>query len=167
MSLREIIVDADHQRAEWAHTHKSVVTEQEKQMYYRLFNRKLERWLDDCHGFCVLRDRYCAEIIANTMNHFDRQRYRLDHWVIMPNHIHALLLVLPGHSLKRILHSWKSFSANQINRYLAQHGTLWRSESFDCIVRNTLQLEKFRWYIIENAEKAKNEASLSVGKWDD
>ena len=155
------------QRDEWMHLNKNATTEQAKQTYYRLFNRKLERWLDDCHGCCVLANRSCGEIVAKTIRHFDRHKYRLDHWVIMPNHVHALLLVLPGYSIKKMLHSWKSYSANQINQHLGHCGQLWRSESFDCIVRNALQLEKFRWYIIENAKKANNKALLSTEKWDD
>ena len=166
-SIPEKAMDALMQRRdEWTHLNKTVRTEQEKKNYYRLFNRKLERWLDDCHGSCVLADPQCGAIVAKTICHFDRERYRLDHWVIMPNHVHALLLVLSEYSIKKILHSWKSYSSNQINQHLGRQGQLWRIESFDCIVRNALQLAKFRWYIIENARKVKNKALLSTEKWD-
>ena len=47
---------------------------------------------------------------------FNGQRYVLGEYVVMPNHVHALVRPLANHDLDRILHSWKSFSANQISK---------------------------------------------------
>ena len=57
-----------------------------------------------------------------------------------------------------ILHSWKSFSANQINKASGSLGRVWHQESFDYIVRSPAQLAHFEEYI------RKNPNSLPFGK---
>ena len=53
---------------------------------------------------------------------FDGDRYVLGHYVVMPNHVHAVVRPLQGHLLKEILHSWKSFTAHEINEVLNREG---------------------------------------------
>ena len=53
-----------------------------------------------------------------------------------------------------ILHSWKSFTAKQINAALGREGKVWQDESFDNVVRDEAALEKFSAYIQENPAKA-------------
>lgn len=57
-------------------------------------------------------------------------------------------------SLSEIVHSWKSFTSNRINRLLKRRGTLWMDENFDHAVRTVEQLEYFEAYIRENPAKA-------------
>ncbi len=134
--------------------------EQEKQ-YRNLFYGRLEEYLDDGYGQCLLRESDCQNIVKQALEYFEGQRYILDHWVIMPNHVHVLMLLLAGFELERILHSWKSYTANQINELSGQCGTVWQHESFDHIVRGQLYLEKYRKYIISNKRKAGERAMLS------
>ena len=65
---------------------------------------------------------------------------------------HGLELVLPlaEHRLVDILHSWKSFTANEINRRVGKTGPLWQHESYDHIVRNERAMDAIRRYIREN-----------------
>jgi type I restriction enzyme R subunit len=48
------------------------------------------------------------------LKHFDGERYRLDEFVVAPNHVHVLVSRLGEHQLSQILHSWKSFTAHEI-----------------------------------------------------
>jgi REP element-mobilizing transposase RayT len=89
------------------------------------------------------------------LRHFDGERYLLGHYVVMPNHVHVNVRPLGEHTLSDITHSWKSFSAHQINEILQRSGRLWQPESFDYLIRTEAQLEKFSRYILENPEKAK------------
>ncbi|MEI8045329.1 MAG: transposase [Verrucomicrobiota bacterium] len=68
----------------------------------------------------------------------------------MPNHVHVLVKPLNGHRLADITHSWKSFTANQINRRLGKTGQLWQHESYDHIVRHGKAMEEIRRYIRKN-----------------
>ena len=92
------------------------------------------------------------------MNFFNGQRYALGEHVVMPNHVHAPVQPLDDHNLETILHSWKSFSANQINKASGSLGRVWHQESFDYIVRSPAQLAHFEEYI------RKNPNSLPFGK---
>jgi ATP-dependent DNA helicase DinG len=92
--------------------------------------------------------------VEEALRFFDAQRYLLGHYAVMPNHVHALVRPVQGNSLKQILHSWKSFTAHKLNASIGREGELWQDESFDCIVRNPAQLEKYGAYIQENPMKA-------------
>ena len=82
-------------------------------------------------------------------------RYILDEFVVMPNHVHALLIPQDEHIVEAILHSWKSYTANKINDVIGASGTFWMDENFDHAVRSWEQLERFRRYIRENPGKAR------------
>jgi len=120
----------------------------------RFFDQR-EEWLDQGHGSCVLRRLDAAKIVRSVLEHFRGERYHLDAFIVMPNHVHALVQPLPGYSLANILGSWKSFTARSINRLLGRTGTLWMEESFDRIVRDFDELRRYRDYIARNPEKAK------------
>ena len=94
-------------------------TEQE---HRRRFFEPREEWLDRGHGVCLLRDPRAARVVADSLGHFHLERYLLDSFVIMPNHVHALVKPLPGHSLTDILQAWKSYSAHELNRMLDRDG---------------------------------------------
>ena len=119
------------------------------------FEETRERWLDQSHGSCLLRHAKAAQATANALQHFHGDRYVLDAFVIMPNHVHSLLKPLTDNTLSGILHSWKSFTARQINKLLARDGQVWMPESYDHIVRNRQELIAFREYIAANPVKAK------------
>ncbi len=122
--------------------------------YRRRFPEQLEAWLDEAHGACVLGNPAIAQIVEGALHYFDGDRYILDAWVIMPNHVHVLIKPLEGHTLDSILHSWKSFTAKEINAALGTSGQLWDHESFDHLLRSAEQLDRVRRYITSNPEKA-------------
>src|SRR5438552_14533814 len=65
----------------------------------RDFLRKFERFLDAAHGVCWLRRPEIADLTAAAICFFDEKRYFLDAWVIMPNHVHAVLWPMPNETL--------------------------------------------------------------------
>ncbi|MBK1832762.1 transposase [Roseibacillus ishigakijimensis] len=132
--------------------------------YQRRFPRQLENWLDRSHGSCLLRNPENAALVAQALQHFDGERYILDRFVVMPNHVHALVKPLGSHKLADILHSWKSFTAKAINERENRAGQLWQHESYDHLVRSERQLEHYRHYIAENPEKAGLEQGYLVGQ---
>jgi carbamoylphosphate synthase large subunit/REP element-mobilizing transposase RayT len=124
--------------------------------YRQRFVEAREEWLDRGHGSCLLREPAAAERVAAALRHFDGERYVLDGFVIMPNHVHVLLQPLHGCLPSAILHSWKSFTAHQINwRTRAGAPSLWQNESWDRIVRDWGELQRYRDYIGRNPKKAR------------
>jgi REP element-mobilizing transposase RayT len=146
--------DLRRQRRAWQRAHPMPHDPVQQREYQMLFSYRIERWLDQCIGSCLLADLRCGQIAVDALLAFDRQRYRLDQWVVMPNHVHALVTPHEGYRLKRILQGWKSFTAHAINSHLGRHGQLWQRESFDHLVRSADHLERFRRYIRANPRKA-------------
>lgn len=131
--------------------------------YMRRFEEEPEQWLDQAHGSCLLRQRGVQTIVRENLDHFDRDRYVIDAFVIMPNHVHVILKPLGTNSLKEILHSWKSYTSNRINELLNRKGSVWMAETFDTIVRDLAHLGACRDYIEHNPQRAhlgKNEFLL-------
>jgi len=122
--------------------------------YHKRFSAKINDWLDAGSGSCVLKDERAAKTIADALTHFEGERYHLGAWVIMPNHVHAIVTPLEEHDLTKILHSWKSFTAHKINDLLGLEGQLWQHESYDHLVRNEESLFKIEEYIDRNPELA-------------
>ena len=88
------------------------------------------------------------------MHHFDDKRYRLFAWCVMPNHVHAVVRILPGHALAEVIHSWKSFTAKRANELLGLNGHFWQREYYDHLLRDERQLEHAIHYVAQNPEKA-------------
>jgi REP element-mobilizing transposase RayT len=116
--------------------------------------KRLERLIDRGRGACILRQPEHAATVANALQHFDGERYRLLAWVIMPNHVHAMLEQADGHSLSDILHSWKSFTAKRINEVRQSNGAVWSPDYYDRFVRNGEHYVNAIRYIEENPVKA-------------
>jgi carbamoylphosphate synthase large subunit/REP element-mobilizing transposase RayT len=131
--------------------------------FERRFIAPREEWLDRGHGSCLLRDPGVAKIVGDALAHFDGEHYVLDAFIVMPNHVHALLQPRGDHWLSDILRSWKTFTAKTINRVLERTGSVWMHESYDHIVRDWDELLALREYIAANPGKAnsrKNEYLL-------
>ena len=119
-----------------------------------LMRKRIEVYLDQGHGSCYLRDRKVAERVQQALLFHDRVKYRLSAWIIMPNHAHLLCTPLSGHSLADIMHSIKSFTANEANKLLNREGRFWQKEYFDRYIRNARQFGRTVIYIENNPVKA-------------
>ena len=115
---------------------------------------RIEALLDAGYGDCYLRSPEIADIAENALLHFDGQRYLLLAWCVMPNHLHVLMQTRENWPLSTILHSWKSFTANAINRHLERNGEVWMADYFDRFIRDDLHLAAVIEYIHGNPVKA-------------
>jgi len=115
---------------------------------------KLEAYLDLGHGDCVLKQRRAAAAVEEVLLRCDGERYRLAAWVIMPNHVHALveLWTMP---LGALLKAWKGTSAHAVNLVLGRSGTLWQRDYWDRYIRDEEHFRKARHYIESNPVKAR------------
>jgi len=154
---KELIEQLEKEREQWLKDHKKdndELTEEEKKEYYRLFSARIEEWLNNGYGKCILKDESVAKIVADTLLHFNGEKYDLDDWVIMPNHVHVLIKPKINFTLSDVMHSIKSYSAHKINELMGTKGSVWMHESYDHIVRNERAFEAIKRYIRENPEKA-------------
>jgi len=115
----------------------------------------LERGIDQGRGNCILNDPKNAAIVRNALQHFDGERYRLLAWVIMPNHVHVMIEQIEGIPLTTILHTWKSYSAHEINKARGSRGQVWSPDYFDRYVRDEGHYADVKYYIELNPVKAR------------
>ncbi len=90
-----------------------------------------------------------------------KRQYALDSFVLMPNHVHALLRPDPSTLLAGIVQRWKTCSAQRINTFTGGAGRFWMPEYFDRAVRHEEGLFRYRRYIREDPAKAR----LKVGEY--
>ena len=127
----------------------------DRRPYEKLVGKLVNESLDECHGSCVLRDPALGRKVAESLVHFHEIRVFTGNFVVMPNHVHALLTPSNGYELEDILHSIKSFTAKEINRAIEKAGGFWQRESYDHIVRDLEQLHAYKDYITANPSKAR------------
>ncbi|WP_395752412.1 transposase [Prosthecobacter sp.] len=140
-------------REEWLQKHSASDEECWRELD-RETMRRVEAWLDAGSGECWLRDRACTDVVSRALHHFHEKRHFLSSYCIMPNHVHVLVRPFEGFDPAGLLHSWKSFTANEINRLLGRNGEVWEAESYDTLVRDCEHLRKVIRYIGKNPAKA-------------
>ncbi|MEM8667269.1 MAG: transposase [Planctomycetota bacterium] len=123
-------------------------------VFRKHFNRQREMCLDECYGACVLRSSHLAKIVADSLLHFDGERYHIGDFVVMPNHVHLLASFKTEEGMRKQFTSWLHWTAREINRVLGLSGHFWQEEPFDHLVRSNEQYEYLKRYIRENPVKA-------------
>ena len=70
---------------------------------------------------------------------------QLDHYVIMPNHVHLILLLQqPSISVPQIIRSWKILVSKEAGY------SVWQRSYYDHIIRNQSDYDRIRTYMEEN-----------------
>jgi len=132
----------------------------------RDYFRKLETFLDKGCGECLLKRPDIAGLVAAAFKFFDGQRYRLDAWVVMPNHAHLVLWPMPNHTLSAIVQSLKRYTAREVNKLLKRTGeAFWQPEAFDHWIRNDEEHTGCCRYVTNNPVKARLCAKVEDWQW--
>lgn len=126
------------------------------------YRRKLPHWRQDQVTYFVTwrlargqqeLDSDERDWVLTAMRRFEGERYELPAYVVMDDHVHALLTPFAGYELEKIMHSWKSFTARQMQRGGKRFGRVWQDEYFDRIVRDDSEFQQKLDYIIRNPWK--------------
>lgn len=115
-----------------------------------------------------------GRIVADEWRRTERVRdnVRLDAFVMMPNHVHGIIVITrrpdrcrgesqfaptmrefrsPSHTLGAIVRGFKGAATRRINRLRGAPGEpVWQRNYYEHIVRNWRDLERIRQYIAEN-----------------
>jgi hypothetical protein len=67
-----------------ADLHPKTLSEKDRADFQKTFNRRREIFLDSSHGRCLLKRPELARMVADSLLHFDGQRYRMGDFVVMP-----------------------------------------------------------------------------------
>ena len=151
---KEKLTQWHSEREEWMQIHEEPYSAAEMEEYAELFSERINHWLDAGSGECILADRVNANVVEQALSHFDGERYRLGSYVIMANHVHIIISPVAGYELSDILHSWKSYTANELNKSTGRSGAVWQDESYDHVVRSSEQLAYYTNYIQKNVKQS-------------
>ncbi|MDR3753754.1 MAG: transposase [Terracidiphilus sp.] len=116
--------------------------------------RWIEEYVDRGCGSAVLADPRIAGAMTAALRYWNDKRYRLLAWCVMPNHVHVVIRLFPGHELGAIVKGWKLHVSKAAKHALGQTGTLWQREYYDHLIRDGDDLRRAIQYVIENPPKA-------------
>jgi putative transposase len=86
----------------------------------------------------------------------------LDEFIVMPNHIHGIIIIHNGsdkklkHGLSEFIRAFKSFASRRINSLHTTTITtknIWQPRFYDHIIRSENELNRIRLYIKNNPNK--------------
>ncbi|MES2440692.1 MAG: transposase [Verrucomicrobiota bacterium] len=149
------------ERNHWLMDHPKPWSPETEADYHKLFSARIDHFLDQGLGSCLLGNSANAVTVASAFQHFNQTRYLLHAWVIMPNHVHLLLSLGESIDLGETVASWKRFTATKINRGDHGSGPVWQKDYFDRLIRDWDHFMNVARYIRRNPIKAK----LPVGSF--
>lgn len=132
--------------AAWKIHHPEPWTDEVEREYHQRFTWKLEQWLDEGHGACLLKDPTVRSVLEETLMHDHGTRTDHHSWVVMPNHVH--LLFTPRASLEKLMQSWKGISSRRIG-----NGSIWQKNYRDTLIRDASHFANAVRYIRRNPAK--------------
>ncbi len=144
-----------YENPHWSELIQNYYAEQKKLI--ELYDRYLHEAKSGPH---YLKNNDVAEIVCQTMKYWHGKKYDLIAYCIMSNHVHVVLKPLEinkdeYHSISRIMHSIKSYTANKANRLLNRVGQqFWEHENFDHFSRSDDETVRIVNYVLHNPVKA-------------
>jgi REP element-mobilizing transposase RayT len=126
-----------------------------------------DRAMDRCAvGPLWLQNPYIANLVAEAIliGQGERRFYELCAWVVMPNHVH--LLILPQVPIAVLMRWLKGSTSRSANRILGRTGQpFWQGESFDHYLRGSKQTGRIAAYIEGNPVSAGLARSAECWPW--
>ena len=144
----------DSRRSTRAHVLEQL-SDRDRREFRRQSDTLFHRALDECHGACPLKRPELARIAADAILHGNGTKFDLDSFVVMPNHVHAIVQFRTGFDFSIIGQSWMRYSARMINQLLGASGAFWQPEPFDHLIRSAEQFVYLQNYIASNPRKSK------------
>ena len=134
---------------------KRPLTWHEQEALFRWYAARVDKHLDAGLGECFLARPEIARLIAEAVNFHQGTRFQLHTWVVMPNHVHAVVRPHQDWTLSAILKGWKGYTAREANRRLKRTGQpFWQVESYNHLVRDDEDLRHCNYYTIMNPVNA-------------
>ncbi|BCU77763.1 hypothetical protein llg_24780 [Luteolibacter sp. LG18] len=143
------------ERMIWMQVHPPPWSTEDEMEYHKRFSRAIERWLDGGEGACVLEEQRAADAVREVLLAKDGERFLQHAFVVMPNHVHALVSLGQDEALDDLLKIWKGVSSRRINLAMERSGELWQANYFDRVIRDGEHFWNCAKYIRRNPTKAR------------
>jgi REP element-mobilizing transposase RayT len=120
------------------------------------------QWRDRCLGDVAdgeARPSPCGEVVAREWRRIPGRypRVKLDAWIIMPDHLHGILILEPAPdslaaSLGIVVGQFKTKSTKAV-RGMGYRGFAWQERFHEHIIETLEELERVRAYIQQNPQR--------------
>ena len=127
-----------------------VIGNKSRKFYEELMEHKMESWLNNGHGNCILGNANVRQIVVGALRHYNFKEYLLHSFIIMPNHLHILLSPLTEKPINTVIGRIKGFTSFKIKKLLGIDSEIWQQGMFDRIVRSDDEFKKYVDYIRNN-----------------
>jgi REP element-mobilizing transposase RayT len=134
------------EREIWQKVHPQPWSPEEEKEYHKRFTWKLEGWLDEGAGSCLLNAPANRAVMEAVLMRFQGEKVEHHAWVIMPNHLH--LMFTPLSPVEKLIQAWKGVSARQIGQ-----GGIWQKNYRDTMIRDNGHFANAVRYIRRNPAK--------------
>ena len=103
----------------------------------------------------IFRDIFLGRLVISEMMHLQKEGY-VDSlaFVLMPDHLHWLLILKENADLSRVIGLLKGRSARRLNKQLNRSGPVWQPAFYDHAVRKDEDVRKLARYIVANPIRA-------------
>ena len=146
-SLPKNVIEAFMQESILKFSNNSADFQTKREAY---FYKKMMDYMDAGYGKCILKDKAVRKIVEQGFEYMNNTSACMHAYVVMPNHVHAVIETKCNEDLHDIIRNFKRYTACQINHLLNRKGHVWQSEYYDRIIRNYRHYENAINYIIHN-----------------
>ena len=116
-----------------------------------MLHKKMLEYMDAGHGECILKKRETREIIEKEFEYISHDMALVHAYVIMPNHVHAIIETLNDTTIQNVMYAIKRNTAININKATGRSGiSVWQREYFDRLIRSYAHYEHAMNYITAN-----------------
>jgi putative DNA methylase len=88
------------------------------------------------------------DAVARSLRRMDGELYELHAFVVMNDHVHAVVTPNSAVPLEKLVQAWKSSTAHRLRK--ASSGRVWQSEYQDRIIRNEHEMRQKMEYVLNN-----------------
>jgi REP element-mobilizing transposase RayT len=160
----EIIQELEKEKKDYEQTIKKLKNK-ELEMYKTDFKRRYFEHFDSLiaqydNMIRWLEKPEISKIVSHSLHYWDKKRYHLFAFCIMPNHVHLLIEPIKKdeahfYSIAEILFSIKRYTAGECNKILNRKRQFWQHEHYDHAIRDDKDFQYQVAYMLENPVKAK------------
>jgi len=103
------------------------------------------------HRQPIFVDPVCCQIVFDRIDWLEKEG-KLEYCccIIMPDHIHLVIELESGGTLRQVMQSLKGYTALKINQQRHQRGHVWQEQYYDHLIRNEEDLRSTITYCYEN-----------------
>jgi REP element-mobilizing transposase RayT len=106
----------------------------------------------------LVQPRVPEQLLQAATHYHESGRWLVRLFLVMPDHVHALVAMPPGSPLRKTVAAWKSYTAKAT-------GISWQSDFFDHRPRNSAALYEKEEYIRQNPVRCGLVKSFTAWPW--